>query len=103
MQLPASDEPRGRRPDIFKDDWPEMVQCLEEHPDQTALELLIEFQARYPGRYTRRQLYTLQKRVAAWRREAIERLIANQGGLTSSAVYSATGNIPHESSGNKIT
>lgn len=26
-------------------------QCLEEEPDQTALELLVEFQARYPGHY----------------------------------------------------
>ena len=38
-----SDKPRGRRHDIFKDHWAEMVQSLEEHPDQTALELLIEF------------------------------------------------------------
>ncbi|WP_206437492.1 hypothetical protein [Mesorhizobium sp. M6A.T.Cr.TU.016.01.1.1] len=47
-----SDKPRGRRPDIFKDDWEEMTQCLEEFPDQTALELLVEFQARYPGRFS---------------------------------------------------
>jgi integrase-like protein len=47
-----SDKPRGRRPDIFKGHWEEMVQCLEQRPDQTALELLIEFQARYPGRYS---------------------------------------------------
>lgn len=49
-----SDKPRGRRPDVFRDHWDEMVQCLEEQPDQTALELLIEFQARYPGRYSMR-------------------------------------------------
>jgi len=71
-----SDKPRGRRPDIFADHWVEMMQCLEEHPDQTALELLIEFQARYPGRYSMRQLYTMQKRVRAWRKEAVQRLIA---------------------------
>jgi hypothetical protein len=100
----SSDKPRGRRPDVFKDHWTEMVQCVEEHPDQTALELLIEFQARYPGRYTRRQLYTLHKRLRAWRREAIGRLIAGQGGLTPFALsHSATGNILHEASGNKIT
>ena len=52
-----SDKPRGRRPDIFKEHWEEMVQCLEERPDQTALELLLEFQARYPGRYSLRQLH----------------------------------------------
>jgi hypothetical protein len=42
-----NDKPRGRRRDIFRDHWDEMVECLEEHPDQTALELLVEFQARH--------------------------------------------------------
>lgn len=28
-----SDKPRGRRPDIFKDHWEEMAQCLEQRPD----------------------------------------------------------------------
>jgi hypothetical protein len=78
-----SDKPRGRRPDIFKDHWEEMAQCLEEHPDQTALELLIEFQARYPGRYSMQQLYTLQKRVRAWRRQAVQRLVNELNGLTT--------------------
>jgi hypothetical protein len=87
-----SDKPRGRRPDIFREHWDEMVQCLEERPDQTALELLIEFQTRYPGRYSLRQLYTMQKRVRIWRRQAVERLI----GAVSS-------NILGEASGNKIT
>jgi hypothetical protein len=41
-------------------------------PDQTALELLVEFQVRYPGRYSQRQLHTLQKRV---RQQAVQRLI----------------------------
>jgi hypothetical protein len=53
----------------------EMHQWLEEHPDQTAKELLIEFQARYPGIYRRSHLRTLRKRVQVWRREAIQRLI----------------------------
>ena len=70
-----SDKPRGRRPDIFEDHWEEMARCLEEQPDQTALELLVEFQARYPGCYSSRQLYTLQKRVRAWRQQAVQRLI----------------------------
>jgi transposase InsO family protein len=100
----VSDKPRGRRPEIFEDHWAEMVQCLEEHPDQTALELLIEFQARYPGRYTLRQLHTLQKRVRTWRREAIDRLISGASGLTPSAFSNCvTSNILHEASGNKIT
>ena len=84
-----SDKPRGRRPDTFKDHWEEMMQCLEQHPDQTALELLIEFQARYPGRYSLRQLHTLQKRVRMWRRQAVQRLI---GEVTSNILGEATGN-----------
>jgi hypothetical protein len=87
-----SDKPRGRRPDIFKDHWEEMVQCLEQRPDQTALELLIEFQARYPGRYSSRQLYTLQKRVRMWRQQAVQRLIGE-----------VTSNILGEAAGSKIT
>ncbi|BCG76051.1 hypothetical protein MesoLj113a_72090 [Mesorhizobium sp. 113-1-2] len=70
-----NDKPRGRRPDIFKDHWEEMARCLEERPDQTALELLVEFQARHPGRYSLHQLHTLQKRVRAWRQQAVQRLI----------------------------
>jgi hypothetical protein len=37
-----SDRPRGRRPETFRDHWEEMARCLEERPDQTALELLVE-------------------------------------------------------------
>jgi hypothetical protein len=33
-----------------------MTQAREENPDRTALELLVEFQARYPGEYSVRQL-----------------------------------------------
>jgi hypothetical protein len=69
-----------------------MTRYLEERPDQTALELLIEFQARYPGRYTLHQLNTLQKKVRAWRQEAIERLIT-----------ALPSNILGEAAGNKIT
>jgi len=84
-----SDKPRGRRPDMFKDHWAEIVQCLEANPDQTALELLIEFQARYPGRYGLHQLRTLQKRVKAWRQEAVDRLICGVGDLPDSVHPSA--------------
>jgi Integrase core domain len=77
-----SDKPRGRRPDIFREHWEEMVRCLEERPDQTALELLLEFQVRYPGRYTQRQLHSLQRRVRVWRREAVQRLIHEMNTLT---------------------
>lgn len=102
-----SDKPRGRRPQVFGEDWAEMAQCLEENPDQTALELLIEFQARHPGRYSLRQLNTLQKRVRAWRQQAVERLITGEGGLTPYAFPHSdqppNGNILNEASGNRIT
>jgi hypothetical protein len=102
-----SDKPRGRRPDIFKDHWEEMARCLEGRPDQTALELLVEFQARHPGRYSLRQLYTLQKRVRAWRQQAVQRLIGEVSGLASYVAPDparlAAGNILDEAVGNKIT
>lgn len=87
-----SDKPRGRRPEIFKDHWEEMTRCLDERPDQTSLELLVEFQARYPGEYSLRQLHTLQKRVRIWRQQAVQRLI-----------HEVTGNILGEAASNKIT
>jgi hypothetical protein len=72
-----SNRPRGRSPVPYSctAHWPEMTQWLEEHPDQTAKELLIEFQARHPGIYRRSHLRTLRRRVQVWRREAIQRLI----------------------------
>ena len=69
-----------------------MAQCLDEHPDQTALELLVEFQARHPGTYSLRQLHTLQKRVRMWRRQAVQRLIGD-----------VTSNILGEAAGSKFT
>ena len=65
-----SNRPRGRRPDPFKAHWAEMLQSLESQPDQTAVELLIEFRARYPEYCSLRQLCTLEQRVRAWRRRA---------------------------------
>jgi hypothetical protein len=66
---------RGRVPQSCTAHWTEMLQWLEEHPDQPAAELLIEFQGRYPGIYRRSHLRTLRRRVQVWRREAIQRLI----------------------------
>jgi hypothetical protein len=72
-----SNKPRGPAPVPYSctAHWPEMTQWLEEHPDQTAVELLTEFQARYPGFYRHSHLRTLRRRVQVWRREAIQRLI----------------------------
>lgn len=91
-----SDKPRGRRPRIFEEHWPEMTAWLESHPDQTALELLIEFQARYPGRYTQHQLNTLQRYVRKWRHQEIQRLICDVG------TGSPAGNHSCEATGNKV-
>lgn len=67
--------PRVRRRRLFEAHWSEMLQHLEAQPDQTALELLTEFQGRYPGSYTRRNLDALQRRVRIWRQEAVQRLM----------------------------
>ena len=69
-----------------------MTRCLDERPDQTSLELLVEFQARYPGEYSLRQLHTLQKRVRIWRQQAVQRLI-----------HEVTSNILGEAASNKVT
>jgi hypothetical protein len=34
---------------MFEEHWAEMVEYLKAVPDQTALELFVEFQARYPN------------------------------------------------------
>jgi hypothetical protein len=96
-----SDKPRGRRRRIFEEHWPEMTAWLEAHPDQTALELLIEFQARYPGRYTQHQLNTLQRYVRKWRHQEIQRLICDVGSASMSIALS--GNNSREAAGNKVT
>jgi hypothetical protein len=77
-----SNKPRRCRPDPFNAHWSEMLKCLDAQPDQTALELLVEFQARYPERYSARHLRTLQRRLKVWRKEAVQRLICDIGNLT---------------------
>ncbi len=62
---------------------------------------------RHPGRYSLRQLYSLQKRVRAWRQQAVQRLIGEVSGLASYVAPDparlAAGNILDEAVGNKIT
>ena len=62
------------RIDPLEQVWSEMCVSLEADPDQTSKELLAEFQARYPSKYDR-QLRTLQRRVQAWRKQAVSRLV----------------------------
>jgi len=82
---------RGLRapPERFKEHWPEMLKCLEERPDQTAPELLAEFQVRYPGHYKASHLRTLRRRVGVWRRQTIQRLICEMKGLTRDVTVNA--------------
>jgi hypothetical protein len=85
-----SNKPRGRGPgpQRFVDHWPQMLQYLESHPDLTAAELLTEFQARYPGFYSRSHLRTLRRRLQVWRRQTIQRLICEMKGLTQDVTVS---------------
>jgi hypothetical protein len=58
--------------------------AIQADPDQTALELLATFMAQYPGVYQMHHLRTLQRRVKAWRRDAVERLIGSMHEFTPS-------------------
>lgn len=59
------------RPDPFAAVWEEICTHLETAPEQTAKSLFAELQQRYPGQYPEGQLRTLQRRVKAWRAQAI--------------------------------
>jgi hypothetical protein len=85
----VTDKPRGCRPDLFGAHRKEMLQCLEAQLDRTALELLVEFRARYPERYSLRNLSALQRRVKVWRREAVNRLMCEIKDMTQSVVAAA--------------
>jgi hypothetical protein len=98
-----SDKPRGRKIGLFERDWPEISAWLEARPDQTARRLLVEIQARYPGRYESRQVYTLQRYVRKWRKQQIERLICDVGNNAGMLYVGSTGNSSNEAIGNKVT
>ena len=68
------------RTDPFEEVWTEVCGWLAEHPERTAKSVLLELQQRYPGQYPDEQLRTLQRRVQAWRAEAI--LIFDEQWLT---------------------
>ena len=97
-----SDKPCGRRPDIFNEHWAEMVNCLEDRTDQTALRASGRIPGALPGRYGLRQLHTLQRRVRAWRREAVQRLVHHMDGVATDVSGSASGNILHEAIDSEI-
>jgi hypothetical protein len=59
------------RPDPFVAVWEEICQRLKAAPERTAKELFAEVQRTYPGQYADGQLRTVQRRVKAWRAQAI--------------------------------
>jgi len=59
------------RPDPFATVWDEVCDWLQAHPERTAKSLFQELQACYPGHFPDVQLRTLQRRVRAWRAQAI--------------------------------
>ena len=64
-----------------------MLQQLESGSDQTAGELLAQFQARYPDRYRRGHLRTVQRRLRIWRQQAVQRLICDMEDMTADLGY----------------
>jgi hypothetical protein len=84
---PSSKSRTRRRPDPLAAIWPEMLQQLETDPDQTARELLAQFQARYPDRYRLGHLRTVQRRLRIWRQQAVQRLICDMEGMTADLGY----------------
>ena len=55
------------RPDPFEGVWCEVLNWLQQQPDSPAADLMDRLILRYPERYSRRQLRTLQRRVSQWR------------------------------------
>ena len=55
--------------------WCEILDWLQQHPDAKAAQLLDRLMARYPNRYSRRQLRTLQRRVRQWRIVVAKQLV----------------------------
>jgi hypothetical protein len=66
---------RRTRKDPFAADWPEILRQLQADPDKTAKDLFLTFCVKTPGRYVAGQLRTLQRRVKAWRADAVRKLV----------------------------
>ena len=63
------------RPDPFEGVWCEVLGWLQQQPDATAVELMDRLILRYPERYSRDQLRTLQRRVRQWRGVMAKQLV----------------------------
>jgi hypothetical protein len=59
------------RENPFEQVWTDICKFLEVRPERTAKSIFTELQLRYPGRYKKGQLRTLQRHVKAWRSEAL--------------------------------
>jgi hypothetical protein len=59
------------RKDPFETVWDEICQWLTSNPERTAKSLFTELHQHYPGQFADNQLRTLQRRVQAWRAQAI--------------------------------
>lgn len=55
------------REDPFKEEWPEVLLWLQNEPDNTAKNLFIRLQEKYPGKFADGQLRTLQRHIKEWR------------------------------------
>ena len=55
------------RPDLFEGVWCDVLGCLQEDPDSSAVALLDRLQSTYPDRFNRAHLRTPQRRVQQWR------------------------------------
>ena len=71
------EEPRHwrTRRDDFEPVWPKILAWLETDPDATAKSLLDRLVVEDPHEFQPRQLRTLQRRVAEWRRAQASALI----------------------------
>ena len=63
------------RPDPFEGVWCEVLSWLQHQPDATAADLMDRLILRYPERYSRRHLRTLQRRVRQWRGVMAKQLV----------------------------
>lgn len=59
------------RQDPFEKVWDKICQWLAANPERTAKSLFADLQHYYPGQFADGQLRTLQRRVQAWRAQAI--------------------------------
>ena len=72
-KLPSEVKPMDRdwrtRPDAFAEVWPDLEALLQDNPGLQAKTLFADLNVRFPGRFAKGQLRTLQRRLNRWRAE----------------------------------